>query len=80
MKAIFRESAFTLRTHLEKCSRLDVTTTQREYQKLSTEYGTSLLNELEYFNVCSGGIIQDVMHDVLEGTHCVMNVHVYSLL
>lgn len=27
----------------------------------------SLLNELTYFHVCSGGLIPDIMHDILEG-------------
>ena len=25
------------------------------------------LNELQYFNVCSGALVPDIMHDVLEG-------------
>ena len=28
----------------------------------------SKLLELEYFNACSGGLVADVMHDLLEGT------------
>ena len=27
----------------------------------------SILNELTYFHVCSGGLIPDIMHDILEG-------------
>lgn len=27
----------------------------------------SILNDLEYFNVCNGSLIPDIMHDVLEG-------------
>ncbi len=74
MKTIFKEPSFKLRTmqdHLANCDALEASGTQREYQQLSTEFGVnhrSLLNDLSYFNVCSGGLIQDVMHDVLEGT------------
>ena len=81
MKTIFRESSFVLRSledHLQKCARLGGATTQRDYQQLSVEYGinhTSLLNDLAYFNVCSGGMVQDVMHDVLEGTLTMYMVH-----
>ena len=28
----------------------------------------SILNELSYFHVCGGGLLPDVMHDILEGT------------
>ena len=28
----------------------------------------SILNKLAYFHVCSGALLPDVMHDVLEGT------------
>ena len=34
------------------------------------EYGInrdSVLNELTYFHVCSGGLLPDIMHDILEG-------------
>jgi len=37
---------------------------------LSTEYGInykSILLELNYFDMCSGGLVQDAMHDLLEG-------------
>ena len=37
---------------------------------LSTEYGVnhqSILMELEYFDLCSGVLVQDIMHDLLEG-------------
>ena len=27
----------------------------------------SVLNELQYFHVCNGGLLPDIMHDVLEG-------------
>ena len=37
---------------------------------MSKEFGinrNSVLNELSYFNVCSGALLPDIMHDVLEG-------------
>ena len=37
---------------------------------LSIEYGVnhqSILMELQYFDLCSGVLVQDVMHDLLEG-------------
>ena len=73
MKTIFEESKLQLRTqqdHNEKCVLLKAATTQRDHDKLSTEYGinhSSILDELQYFDVCSGALIQDAMHDVLEG-------------
>ena len=39
-------------------------------EEASTRYGVkrkSLLTQLQYFNICSGALIPDVMHDVLEG-------------
>ena len=36
----------------------------------SKEYGInrpSVLNELKYFHTCTGALIPDIMHDVLEG-------------
>lgn len=36
----------------------------------SKEFGlnrNSVLNELRYFNVCSGALLPDIMHDLLEG-------------
>ena len=37
---------------------------------ISKEYGinsTSILNELNFFHVSSGGLLPDIMHDILEG-------------
>lgn len=73
MKSVFIESQIELRTqadHKVKCDALRAATTQAEYDQLSTDFGInreSALNELTYFNVCSGALVQDVMHDVLEG-------------
>ena len=36
----------------------------------SKEFGinrNSVLNELQYFHACNGGLLPDIMHDVLEG-------------
>lgn len=38
--------------------------------ELSKRYGinrNSILNDLKYFHVCSGALIPDIMHDMLEG-------------
>ena len=52
--------------HLQHCTMVENDTTGR----LSIEYGvnsrTSLL-ELETFDICSGTLLPDVMHDILEG-------------
>ena len=39
-------------------------------QTISVQSGLnfkSVLNDLEYFHVCSGGLLPDIFHDVLEG-------------
>jgi len=41
-----------------------------ETGNVSKEFGinrNSILNELYYFDVCSGALLPDIMHDVLEG-------------
>ena len=66
----FKEEYFTLRTlntHLHHCSMVEGDTTGR----LSVEYGVnsrSCLLELDTFDICSGALLPDVMHDLLEGT------------
>ena len=73
LKSVFSESNLQLRTyadHLAKCLELEAATTMHDYQALSKEFGInrrSALSDLKFFNVCSGGMVQDVMHDVLEG-------------
>ncbi len=65
----FQEDQFTLRdpaSHDRYCQ-LVAGPSGSFYSK---EYGInslSVLNELTYFNVCSGGLLPDIMHDVLEG-------------
>jgi hypothetical protein len=72
--SIFSECGLELRSpadHAIKCHLLDAATTQQDRDQLSVEYGinySSVLDDLEYFEVCSGALVQDVMHDVLEGT------------
>ena len=73
MKSYFYESYFSLRTaddHSRKCDELDSASTEDDRKRLSKEFGInhrSILDELQYFNVCSGALVQDVMHDLLEG-------------
>ena len=65
----FSEENFTLRTvedHVRKLTELE----DDQDGSLSTEYGINMrscLLDLQYFNLCSGAILPDVMHDVLEG-------------
>ena len=75
IRSVFKEASLVLRTcsdHSAKCDQLEAAETQRDRDKLSKEFGInhrSILDELKYFNVCSGGLVQDVMHDVLEGMY-----------
>ncbi len=68
MKSVFLESRSLLRTssdHSIKCDELESAVTRCERDVLSTEYGInhrSNLDELKYFDVCSGALVQDVMH------------------
>ena len=65
----FLESFFTLRdehSHQDQCDELDGDSSG----EVSKEYGinrNSILNELSFFHVCSGALLPDIMHDVLEG-------------
>lgn len=75
MKSAFRECQFHLHdpfSHSDKCDELEAAPTQKDRDKFSTEFGInrrSILDELKHFKVCDGGLVQDVMHDVLEGMH-----------
>ena len=66
----FTATAFQLRsreTHSYHCSLLDSTSSLRDH--VATTYGVvrdSILNTSKYFHV-TGGLVPDVMHDVLEG-------------
>ncbi len=63
------ESDFTLRdkaSHQQQCSVLE----GPSGKEASKQYGInrdSILNELSHFHVCSGALVPDVMHDILEG-------------
>ena len=65
----FLEHQFTLRTkesHTEHLALLEGESARED----SVRYGInrdSALNELSYFHVCSGGLLPDIMHDLLEG-------------
>lgn len=65
----FQENQFTLRdsqSHKQHCQLLEGPSGQ-EYSK---EYGInreSLLDSLSYFSTCTGSLLPDVMHDLLEG-------------
>lgn len=85
ISSVFSESQLELRTsedHVSKCTEMDSASTQQERNELSVEYGInhkSILEDLEYFSVCGGTLIQDVMHDVLEGTISYCHVIVNSV-
>ena len=63
----FSEKDFTLCTlthHLRLCDDIKVNS------DTSREYGVnrkSVLTKLQYFDICSGALVPDIMHDVLEG-------------
>ena len=65
----FLESDFILRdkiSHERQCSELHGAS-HSETSKLHGVSHNSILNELEYFHVCSGALLPDVVHDILEG-------------
>ena len=65
----FKESDFELRTpemYDDQCSLVE----GNSHGTHSREYGInrcSILNQLRHFNVVSGALVPDVMHDLLEG-------------
>lgn len=65
----FYEKDFDLRSeesHRRQCTLIE----EDGSGKASKEYGinrNSILNQLSYFHVCNGGLLPDIMHDVLEG-------------
>ncbi len=85
----FTENELTLRCldeHKRMCGKLLATTDPQSLVKRSKRYGInvqSTLMSLEYFDLCSGALVPDVMHDVLEGVlqyemklllcHCIFN-------
>ena len=84
----FKEENFTLRTehqHLQHCAALDNDESSKEYG-VNTR---SALMDLHYFDMCSGTLLPDVMHDILEGAlqhehklllqYCIREQHYFSL-
>ena len=67
----FEEEHFVLRSraqHLEHCDLLE--DEEDDYVENSRDVGVnhrSILLDLQYFDMCSGALLPDVMHDVLEG-------------
>ena len=54
----------TLEEHLHHCTELETN------EEASVEFGVnrkSVLTQLQFFDLCSGALIPDIMHDVLEG-------------
>ncbi len=52
--------------HVDQCEQM----AQGDATRLSVEYGInyrSPLMDLQYYNVCDGSLVSDVMHDLLEG-------------
>ena len=65
----FLENQFTLRdktSHQYHCTLLEGDSGCK-FSKLYGINRDSVLNELSYFNVCEGGLLPDIMHDILEG-------------
>ena len=70
----FVESAFRLRCSTEHAHHCDVfergDLSSSDKQHFSTTFGVNrraLLSSLKYFDVTSGALIPDIMHDILEG-------------
>ena len=86
LKTIFDECHLQLRTpadHEHKCTQLGSAESKREHDELSKEYGInhkSVLDELQYFSVCSGSLVPDVMHDVLESMIVYYHTNFVALL
>ena len=67
----FKEREFQLRNVDDHQQQLAEIEYEEDSSALSTEYGInrrSVLDDLRYFKVASGSLLQDIMHDVLEGT------------
>ncbi len=74
ISSLFDESELHLRNpdeHKERCEELETASTRTDRDNLSRDYGinrSTILDELQYFKVSTGALVQDIMHDVLEGT------------
>ena len=69
---------------MKQCDKLEEDGGRRdEYSILYGINRRSILMELKYFDICNGGLLPDIMHDVLEGAlvyeaklimqHCIHN-------
>lgn len=72
MDTKFRARDFTLKTPAMHSHQLQLLENSNgsTRESISREYGinyTPVLNNLQYFDVTSGSLIPDIMHDVLEG-------------
>lgn len=74
MSLQFVESQFRLQTaaeHAHQCDLLErqdlLTTDQQHYSTIFGVNRRELLSTLSYFDVTSGALIPDIMHDILEG-------------
>ena len=70
MNTKFRSKDFVLRTPTSHNDHLKLLEESDNPDQVSRDYGINyrpVLNELKYFDVTSGTLIPDVMHDVLEG-------------
>ena len=66
----FEEYSFHLRTKLEHLQHCNIIENADNPDDKSKEFGVnrrSTLLELHHFDMCSGALISDVMHDLLEG-------------
>ena len=53
-----------------------------KFGEISKEFGTnhnSILNELQYFHVCDGSLLPDIMHDVLMLNHMIIVENYFTL-
>ena len=79
----------TLESHLEQCNLLEDDESEEDH---SMEFGInsrSKLMSLEYFDLCSGCLVPDILHDVLEGAlqyeaklllkHCILSQKHFTL-
>ncbi len=53
-------------SHQQQCAELEGVS-GRDASKLYGINHNAILNELSYFDVCSGALLPDIMYDVLEG-------------
>ena len=53
-------------SHKAQCALVEKDTTGTKSKEFGINHN-SALNELAYFHVCSGALIPDIMHDILEG-------------